>query len=191
MKITLPEHIGDITLEQFQKLNELLKRDLDIEVLNKRKLQIFTGLKPDQIKCMLQKDFNEAIEQIDKALNEDSIFTNVFTLNGTKFGFIPNFDKIDVAEFSDLSKYGTEIEELHRVMAILFRPISNINKRKEYTIEDYRGTDRYSEEMKQMPLSIVNGALFFFLNLSTELVNYTQRFTEQEQARVSPQVITS
>ena len=37
--------------------------------------------------------------------------------------------------------------------------------------------------MKLMPLSAVTGALVFFSSLSNELLNYTQRFLEEEQAR--------
>jgi len=37
--------------------------------------------------------------------------------------------------------------------------------------------------MKLMPMSAVNGALVFFYHLGNELLSYTQRFSNQEQAK--------
>ena len=185
MKVIIPENIGDITLEQFQKYSELIKReDLDKDKVNKRKIQIFCGLKPNEIELMSKKDYDDINVLIDTALEKESPFVNIFTLNGIEFGFIPNLDNITLAEYSDLQSYGVEPETLHKLMAVLFRPIKDKNKRNEYTIEYYKGTDGYSELMKKMPLNYVNGALFFFINLSTELVNYTLKYTREEQKRV-------
>jgi hypothetical protein len=191
MTITLPENIADITLQQFQKLSELLKRtDLDNDQLNRRKIQIFTNLKPDVIQKLKKVDFDEIVNQIDNAINQEAQFTNVFTMNDIQFGFIPNLDKIDISEFADLKKYNTEPEDLHKLMAVLFRPVTDINKKGEYLIEHYRGTDKYSDMMKQTPLNIVNGALFFFLNLSIELTNYTRKYTAEAQAKERQRLTT-
>ena len=45
--------------------------------------------------------------------------------------------------------------------------------------------------MKYMPLSIVNGALVFFSNLANELIEYTQKYTTEEQAREKTPATTS
>lgn len=192
MKITIPENIADITLEQFQKYSELINREeVSDDKKAKRKIQIFCGLKPNEIELMAKKDYDEVNSMIDLALEKEANFINTFTLDGIAFGFIPNFDKITLAEYSDLQKYGAETETLHNLMAILFRPITDKNKRGEYIIEDYRGTERYAEVMKQTPLNIVNGALFFFINLSLELVSFTQRYTVQGRAKANKRVTTS
>jgi hypothetical protein len=58
-------------------------------------------------------------------------------------------------------------------MAILFRPIKNEDKFGNYTIKKYKGTEG-CEQMKDIKLNLVNGALVFFLNLSKELQLSTQ-----------------
>jgi hypothetical protein len=190
MKITLPESSADITLLQYQKYYDLLQRDLDVYQFNQRKIQIFTGIKPNEFKAIKQKDLEDMLIQIDKGLETPAQFVNTFFIDDVEFGFIPNLDKITGAEYFDLSKYGTEVETLNNLMAVLFRPIKNKDAFKNYSIVDYLGTSEWADIMKLTPMNVVNGELFFFLNLSTELVNYTQKYMQVEQVREKSLVTT-
>lgn len=189
--IKLPENSKDITLYQYQKLVELLSReDLDKHNLDNRKLHLFTGMKIIDIDLIAQKDREEMLNQIEIALNEPFEFQQRFFIDEVEFGFIPNLDKITGAEYFDLSKYGESLETLHNLMAILFRPIKNKDPFGSYSIVDYEGTEAMAEIMKLTPMNVVNGALFFFANLSNELLNYILKYTEEEQARGKQQVTT-
>lgn len=191
MTILIPESIADITLQQFQKYDLLLKRtDLDESQINKRKVEIFTGLERSRLDLISQSDYKEIIKQIDLALNQTVEFTPTFKISDVEFGFIPNLDKITTAEYRDLSIYGTDVKAMHKLMAVLFRPVKNKNGSK-YSIIDYNGTEKRAEVMKYMPLSVVNGALVFFSNLANELIIYTQKFTTEEQVKEEQQVTTS
>lgn len=184
MKITIPEHIGEITLDQYQKYYELLQRDdLQEHERNIRKIRIFTGLNPTEVKLISSSDYAEILSQIDIALDNEPVFNPFFTIADIEFGFIPNFDKITAGEYMDITKYEGSIETMHNLMAILFRPIKKKDIIDNYSIIDYQGTEQYAKIMKLMPLSAVNGALVFFSILSKELVNYTQKFTQTEQAK--------
>lgn len=193
VKVILPENIEDITLATFQKYAKLLEReDLSDDNFNKRKIEIFTNLKYHDLDNVSFKDYEDLLKQIDIALNVDVPFKDRFTLNGIEFGFIPNFDKITTKEFVDLSLYPLdEIENYHKLMAILFRPIKNKDYLKNYSIQDYNGTDAYAEMMKQTPMNIVNGALVFFYNLAKELQLSTQKFIAAEHQKVKQQAISS
>ena len=70
-------------------------------------------------------------------------------------------------------------------MAVLFRRIKSKDFFGNYEIEPYTGTKQYAELMKYTPLSIVNGALVFFYNLSKELRIATQKSTIEVQAKVN------
>jgi len=184
MKIILPESIQDITLHQFQLYNELLERtDLDEYNFNKRKIQIFTGLERNRIELISAVDYKEITEQIDLALNQTVEFKPTFFIKDVEFGFIPNLDKITQGEFIDISDYGTDVKELHKLMAVLFRPIKNKDSLGNYEIINYQGTKQYSDIMKHTPLSIENGALVFFSSLANELVSYTAKYMQEEQAK--------
>jgi len=184
MKIILPESIQDITLHQFQLYSELLERtDLDEYNFNKRKIQIFTGLERNRIELISAIDYKEITEQIDKALNQTVEFKPTFFIKDVEFGFIPNLDKMTQGEFIDISDYGTDVKELHKLMAVLFRPIKNKDSLGNYEIINYQGTKQYSDIMKHTPLSIVNGALVFFSSLANELVSYTAKYMREEQTK--------
>jgi len=192
MKIILPESIHDITLHQFQLYNELLERtNLDEYNFNKRKIQIFTGLERNRIELISAIDYKEITEQIDLALNQTVEFKPTFFIKDVEFGFIPNLDKMTQGEFIDVSTYGTDVKETHKLMAVLFRPIKNKDAIGNYEIINYQGTKQYADIMKHMPLSIVNGALVFFSSLANELVNYTAKYMQVEQAKEKAQQTTS
>ena len=191
MKLILPEHIGEITLEQFQKYNLLLENQgySDIEFDNK-KIAIFTKLDEKSCELLTQKDRKDCLDIIDNSLNHTIEFTNKFDFNGKKYGFIPNLDNISGFEFADLTTAGMDVQNLHVVMAVLFRPIINEDKFGNYQIEPYNGTQSTEEGMKQLPLHLVNGALFFFLNLAKELRIHTLKSTEAELKKVKTLVTT-
>ena len=191
MKIIIPESLNDITLAQFQKYDVLTKRDdLDVYNFNKRKIEIFTGVKANDVDTFKQVDLEDILKTIDTALNQTVEFRPTFKINDVEFGFIPNLDDITGGEFSDLSLHGMEVETLNNVMAVLFRPIAKKDSFGNYSIIPYQGTKLYADVMKHMPMSIVNGALVFFSNLANELLIYTQKFTMEEQARENQQVTT-
>lgn len=184
MKIILPENQSEITLEQYQRYVKLLERtDLDIYNFNRRKLEIFTPLTFKDTEQITQVDFEFCLNQIDKALNEEVEFVNRFFIGNVEFGFIPNFDEITTAEFVDLNKHSNTPETLHYLLAVLFRPIINKDSFNNYEIATYEGTKEYFELMKKTPLNVVNGSLFFFINLSQELQNYILKYTKEVQKK--------
>jgi len=189
MRIELAENQKEITLGQYQELSKLEQRkDLDAYEFSKRKVKIFTGLSYRQISGVKQTDLVDVLKQIDDALNTEAKFQPTFEMSGVKFGFIPNFDDIKAREYFDLSTYDTEVETLHKLMAILFRPIKQTSLGK-YEIINYKGTKEWSDVMKRTPLNIVNGSLVFFSSLAKELQSYILKSTEEAQAKAQRNTI--
>ena len=191
MKVTIPENISDITLEQYQtfvaldEVEGITDREVDTE-----KLKIFIGLDDEQINSISENDFQDLVKMVDEALNKPSEFQQRFKMNDVEFGFHHNLDRMTTAEYVDLMTYNSEPENLHKLMAILFRPITGKDALGNYTIATYNGSDKYGEIMKQTPLHIVNGALVFFLNLSKELRKSILKYsTDQELAKGNKQQI--
>ena len=201
LKITVPEHIGDITLDEFQRYEILNKKYIDKEYTaieyNKRKIELFSGIPYHRVEHVNHLQLEELLKDIDKALGEDVPFVDRFFIQDVEFGFIPNFDKITAGEFFDLNNYGSELSEgkgipvdtMHKLMAVLFRPIKK-SRKDAYSIIDYNGTEKYAEVMKHMKMNVVNGALVFFCNLSRELLIHIQRSTREAQAKEEMQAIT-
>jgi len=189
--LTIPEDLSEITLAQSLKYEELANRNLDPVQFNRRKLALFTGLSYRDTLNVKKADFDRLIALIDAALNKEAEFTPRFTLHGIEYGFIPNLDDITIGEYADLSTYSTDsTENLHRLMAILFRPIIK-TEGDSYQIMPYQGTAEFAEVMKDIPLSCANGALFFFIRLSSELQEATQKFLTRELLKETKQPTTS
>jgi hypothetical protein len=186
MKITVPESIADISLQQFQLYDALLKKGLTDKETEKEKINIFTGIDIEQIDNIIDKDYKFILESIDKALEGAAPFTQTFEMQGVEFGLIPNFDKMTAGEYRDLTVYSKDIENMHKVMAVLFRPVIKRDAFNNYKIEKYKGTAKRCEVMKYMPMSIVNGALVFFSSLANELINFTQMYIQEEQPKAKP-----
>jgi hypothetical protein len=68
---------------------------------------------------------------------------------------------------------------MHKAMAVLFRPIKQKQGSK-YLIEEYEGSHKYSERMKNMPLDVVLGAMVFFWNLTSALLNCIPNYLDKE-----------
>ena len=75
-------------------------------------------------------------------------------------------------------------------MAVLFRPIKH-KQRDKYIIEEYEGSQKYSEIMKEMPLDIVMGSMVFFYNLTNVLLKSIPSFLEKEMKREQMQGVIS
>jgi len=209
MKIVLAENQSEITLGQYQKYLKLIARlesgELDTYTFNRRKIVLFTNLMFKDTTNIIQVDFESIINQIDTALNEQAAFKSRFKLGGVEFGFIPNInnvtseemmhldalDSITQGEFIDASNNTNDVENLHKLMAVLFRPITNKDSFGNYEIASYKGTKKYCELMKEIPLSVANGALFFFVNLATELQEVIQKSMKEVQKKEQTQVTTS
>ena len=176
--LILPEDISEITLDQYQRFYELNKReDLGPVEYTKRVLMIFANLKYREVAAMQSTDFNGVVEIINKAIETDVEFVPRFKLDGVEHGFIPNLDEITIGEFSDMQEVGTNVETLHTLMAVLFRPVLKEDFLGNYDIVPYAGTQHTEWSMKQMPMHVVNGALFFFRNLARELRMSIQKST--------------
>lgn len=188
MKITLPENISEITLSQYMRYYKLTKKELSEYDAIVEKVVIFTGLTRREVESIEYKDLIDINTQIDKALNERAEFKNRFYIDKVEFGFV-TLDKIKGKEYVDLVNYSKDLEDVnnyHKLMAILFRPIINKSFGGTYEIAEYDGTSEWCEIMKRTPMNIVNGALSFFLNLQNELLNYIQKYTKEVQARDKP-----
>jgi hypothetical protein len=192
IKLNIPENISDITLGQYQKYNKLSERtDLNEYDFSKRLLEIFCGIKYHDIDKIGLTDFTEVINMIKLAINQDSEFVNRFYIDDVEFGFIPNLDKMTASEYFDISTVGLEVDSLHKLMAILFRPVKKKDAFGNYNIYSYNGTADYEDIMLRTPMNVVNGALVFFSSLAKELKTAILKYTEAQQEKVNKLQTTS
>jgi hypothetical protein len=107
-----------------------------------------------------------------------------------EFGFIPNLDKMTMGEYIDLNNYFESSQDIHKAMAVLFRPIHESYEDKgTYRIDSYKSAELYCDIMKEMPLGIALGAKVFFyrlgIKLSKAILNSTPELKEQVEDKLS------
>jgi hypothetical protein len=184
VKISIPTNLNEIKLSQYQKFLKIVQDNEESDFLNHKMVQIFCGVDLNIVDAMRQKDVEDAVNTIGGLFKQMPPLQQKFEMNGTTFGFIPNLDDMSSGEYMDLDGYITNWDDMHRAMAVLYRPIKQKLGEK-YLIEDYEGTERYAEKMKDMPLDVVLGSVVFFWHLGRELLKSTMDYLVE-----NPQIAT-
>jgi hypothetical protein len=180
----------DITLEQYQKfLEECTDENLTEETIAIKMLEIFCGLPKDNSLQLRMSDVFNICDQINKILDEKPQLISRWKFDKLEFGFIPQLDDMTFGEYVDVDTYITEWKNMHKAMAVLYRPVMQ-NYKGSYEIEKYKG-DTYWELMKQMPLNLVMGCMLFFWNLEKDLVKVMRHSLKNKENLTSQEKLTS
>jgi len=184
MEFTIPATLRDVRLSQWQRYIDVYDKNKDedaTEFLNKKVLEIFCDIKLSDVDKIGLNVFDNTLGHLSSVLNSKPELSQTFKLEGTdgvvvEFGMIPNLDKMSYGEFIDLEKYLFSDKDLHKAMAVLYRPVKFKSKDK-YLIHDYKGTSYMADVMKDTPLDVAISARVFFYRLATKLGNYTMAYT--------------
>lgn len=181
LSITIPTSLNEITLEQYQKYLSIAKDNKDTTFLNHKMIEIFCGVSLLEVSLMKMKDISDILARLEETFktNTDKLI-RTFKKDSVEYGFIPNLDEITLGEYTDLDTYISDWDNMHKAMAVLYRPITKkvLNN---YSIKEYNGSHEYSDIMKSMPLDVALSSTVFFFNLLTELLNYTVNFLETDK----------
>lgn len=178
VKINIPTSLNEITLGQYQDYLKIAKDNDDTNFLLQKTIQIFCNIPILDVSQFQYKDVIEIVTKINTVFEEKTNLIPRFKLQNTRFGFIPNLEEMTFEEYSNLDQYLSDWNDMHRAMAILYRPIKNEYKQT-YSIKSFTGTKEYAETMKSMPLNIVFGANVFFWNLSNDLLTASQNYLQK------------
>jgi hypothetical protein len=179
LEISIPTELNEIKLSQYQAFLKIAKDNDDAEFLNQKMVQTFCNIDLKDVAEIKYKDVLEITASIGKMFNVQSHkFINRFKLGGVEFGFIPDLDDMTFGEYTDLDSYIGDWDNMHKAMAVLFRPITKKGLNNTYEIEKYNGSITYSDVMKHAPLDVVFGANVFFYNLGNELLKSTMNYLE-------------
>jgi len=197
LELKVPQKLEAIKLRQYQEYLKIQKDNEDIEdaanFLNSKCIQIFCGLTLKESYNLPVTMFDGVLSQIGKCFEEPTPLIKEFSMTGSNgvevsFGMIPSLDEMTFGEYVDLESFMSDWDSMHKAMAVLYRPIKYNNNGK-YLIEDYDGTDRYWEVMKDAPVNVALGAMVFFYRLGKKLCKYTMDYLllQQKQNQTSTQ----
>lgn len=173
MEVTIPTSLKEINCFQLHKITEAVKLIDNDTLLKMTIVSIVCELPLDKVSIISMSDINEIADSVLNLLNSKPAIEH-FTIDGIKFGFIPNLDSMTGAEFLDAEMYLNA--DIFKAMAVLYRPIKK-EKNKLYAIEKYKGSDKYAELMQKAPASAYIGAKVFFSNLAIDLLTIIPAYT--------------
>ena len=111
-----------------------------------------------------------------------------FSMNGTVYGFIPNLEEMSFGEYIDLDMFLGDWENIHKAMAVLYRPVVNSYGEK-YNIEDYKAEGQ--DIMKEMPMDAALSSMLFFYRLGIELSQTMMNYLGEKEESNLVQYLSS
>jgi len=180
VEVSVPSSLREVKLKNYQEL--LIKENPD----NDDMLKCILNINTKELGKIKDKDVDNLLVIINKLFDKKHEFIPTFKMKGVLYGFIPKLDDITYGENKDVTSYINDWGNMHKAMAVLFRPVKQKQNSK-YLIEDYEGSHKYSEMMKNMPLDVVLGAMVFFWNLTNALLNSIPNYLEKEMKQAQMQ----
>jgi len=182
LQISVPTELNEIKLSQYQAFLKIAKDNDDVEFMNQKMVQTFCNIDLKDVAEIKYKDVLQITASLGKMFDVKSHrFINRFKLSGVEFGFIPDLDDMTFGEYTDLDSYIGDWDNMHKAMAVLFRPITKKGLNNTYEIEKYNGSITYSDVMKNAPLDVVFGANVFFYSLGNDLLKSTMTYLENNK----------
>lgn len=188
-KFKFPETWKEVTLEQFQKVNQLSnENEIDFEIAM---ISILAGIPTDNIldlPIVEYRKLKEACSFIN--VNPDSIPKNIIEIDGVKYGYRNDVRKMKTSEYIDFETMSINgLENMHIIMAILYRPIIKVGNLEkdpfDYEIEPYNSKTvikRAEIFKKRMTMDFVLSATFFLMALVQSLSENTAASLAKQEA---------
>lgn len=175
-KYKFPSAWSEVTLQQFQDINKLaLEEDVDDGVAL---ISILSGMSLDKILDLPITEYHKLVKickfKDDKSSEKPQL---TFQFNKIWYGYqykISNMTTSEFIDYSTLSKPDIVAENMHILMAILYRPATKYKKPKNDTDLTYYDIEKYdantvmerAELFKELRMDVVLSAISFLLALS-------------------------
>ena len=186
-EILVPDTLSEITLEQYQKFLKIQENNEDETFLAIKMIEIFCGIRGDTIMKMKASSIRDITGILTDMFNQKPPLVREFTMKGKEYGFIPKLEDMSFGEYVDLDTYMGDIENIHKAMAVLYRPITQKYNDK-YLIEEYEGENE--QIMLDMPMDAVLSSIIFFYNLGMDLSKAMLNSLQQEENKDLVQQLT-
>ena len=180
VEVYIPDTLSEITLDKYQRYLKIQGNNTDENFLAIKMIEIFCGLRGDTIMQMKAKSIQDITLILSEMFTEKPQLVREFKMKGKTYGFIPNLEDMSFGEYIDLDTYIGDMDNIHRAMNVLYRPIKQKHNDK-YLIEDYTGDD--PEKMKDMPMDAVLSSILFFYHLGMALSIAMMNSLEQEKEK--------
>jgi hypothetical protein len=173
IEIKVPTDWAGISLQKWLELQKDIKSyEGEDDAINALIFHHLCGLDVENVNRLSIEDYKTIKEELEKfMMNVELPLQQLITIDGVEYGFEPNLSEMTYGAYADITKYdniGID-DNWAKIMAILYRPVKNKSKSM-YSIESYTG-EVDETKFLNVGMDVHFGTLFFFLNLSMDLLN--------------------
>ena len=185
----IPEKWTQVSLGNYQNLMLSIDDKSDEQTKILTTINALTNAPIQLLEKCKKKDILKVFQELSKLINIklNTTLNMIIEIDNVEYGFNPNLSDMTFAEFVDLDNYLSEPwKNMHKIMAILYRPIISQNKKK-YKIEEYDSTKCLLNAKKfktSLSVATVNGASNFFLTIAGEYLNVLQLSLNKKQKKM-------
>lgn len=183
LELTIPTDWSSITLKKYLKLQQDLKSyEDDEEAMVAVMMTHLCGLDAKYLNSIPVESYNEIKTLLTGFIsNTEQPLQKIIRIDGKEYGFEPNLSQLSYGAYLDISKYQTMTidDNWANIMSILYRPIED-KKGDMYSIKPYTGNID-GEKFLNVSMDVHFGALFFFVNLLTDLLSATLSYLKAEE----------
>ena len=191
----LPTSWSEVSLGQYSKLMTALHNEesSDIELIIKT-LESLVGISTTQLTKVPLKYLKMAYAELSTLTSTmpSNELKRIIDVDGTAYGFIPDFDALTFGEFCDLDNYLQDSwNNLDKIMAVLFRKVVARDGDK-YSIEEYNLKDiKERRELfnRSLSIDVVYGALVFFYHIGSKHMKTMLSSLEEESREVRSRLL--
>jgi hypothetical protein len=182
IEISIPQSYEDITLRKYLALQKELKNYEDNEEAQAAVLVTYLcGIDSDDLIGLGRGDYVNISAEISSWIgNTNHPLQQFIWIDGVEYGLEPNLSNMSYGAYADITQYDTITidDNWAKIMSILYRPVTK-RVRDTYEIERYIGLID-SDKFLDVSMDKHFGTLFFFVNLSTDLVKSILNSTKEE-----------
>ena len=183
LTLNIPTDYSGITLKKWLELQKELENYSDNEqAMNALILYHLCGLDVEWVDKLDIQSYNLLTNELNGFLNNTKLdLQKIININGIEYGFEPNLSQMSYGAFVDITKFEvfTIDKNWSKIMNILYRPV--VKKQGDmYTIKPYE-IDEDDSKWLSVGMDIHFGALFFFVNLSIDLLNSILKSTMETE----------
>ena len=180
----------DITIGQYQ---EIMSIQSDNEITKfVESMAICLDIDPQEIRTLSFTDYKEMqSKMIFLSKEPESTVVDRFEIDGIEYGLMPDMTLISAGEFIDAEQFKNDsMENLHNLVALLYRPITKTFDDGTYEIELHKpqGFERRANLFRdKVSIEIVLGAVLFFSLLAMESsLSFLDSLTQKIAKEMTP-----
>lgn len=181
IKLSVPKRPEDINLDQVQRVLLIDKMEMDHWVKRVHSVAIMCNHSPQEVGVIVPVELDAIYDELFAMINgiKTAPLKRFVKYLGREYGFIEDVRDMETGAFLDIDSMCQDekyAENLHKIMAILYRPI-DAKIRDKYRLKSYVNEDTAEREerqrifLKYMTLAEVRGAAGFFLLTTQKCLN--------------------